>query len=52
MDGVDFKATEFAHTLRTNLFSEHFGLKESEVQDPLDQDMWETIKKNTKVIIL
>jgi hypothetical protein len=51
MAGTDFRAAEFAHTLRTNLFAEHFGLKESEVQDPLDDDMWDTIKRNSKVIV-
>ena len=37
MNGTPFMASYFAHSLRVNLFKEHFELSEKELQDPLNQ---------------
>jgi phospholipase D1/2 len=49
MDGSPYKAGEFSHSLRTNIFQEHFGLSYDEVKDPLSDKFLETILKNTEV---
>ncbi|CAD8051895.1 unnamed protein product [Paramecium primaurelia] len=35
MNGIPYKASKFAHTLRTALYMEHFNMKYEEVIDPL-----------------
>jgi len=49
MNKKEFKASKFALDLRKRLFSEHFGLKDNEVQDPLDNKFLDTIRTNTIV---
>ena len=51
MHGIDYLAGEFSHSLRTNIFQEHFGLSYNQVNDPLDEEFLKTIDENTKVII-
>ena len=40
LDSQPFKAYEFAHKLRMNLFQEHFGLPYQQVLDPLDDSFF------------
>lgn len=49
MNGKEYAVGEFAHTLRANIFSEHFGLNYEEVQDPLNLDFLKKIEQNSKV---
>ena len=49
MNGVSYLAGEFSHSLRTNIFQEHFGLTFEEVKDPLDDNFLKTISQNTEV---
>lgn len=46
MDGQFFKASKFAHTLRLNIFMEHFGLSEEELMDPLNEKVGNKMRKN------
>lgn len=50
MNGSPCKAGEFSHSLRTNIFMEHFGLTYDQVKDPLDEEFLKTIATNTEVI--
>eukprot|EP01016_Furgasonia_blochmanni_P054772 TRINITY_DN9067_c0_g1_i3.p1 TRINITY_DN9067_c0_g1~~TRINITY_DN9067_c0_g1_i3.p1 ORF type:complete len:270 (+),score=60.57 TRINITY_DN9067_c0_g1_i3:109-810(+) len=47
MNGDNYAAAEFAHSLRVNLFMEHFGLAESALADPLSDELWKSIKDIT-----
>jgi phospholipase D1/2 len=49
MEGKDFPAAEFAHTLRLEIFKEHFGLSEPELIDPLSEEMHNLINLHAKV---
>lgn len=49
MGGKDIEVSEFGHSLRVNLFQEHFGLSEDEVSDPLDANFLRKIDENAKV---
>ncbi|KRW98761.1 Phox homologous domain [Pseudocohnilembus persalinus] len=53
MAGKPFKGSQFAHTLRVNIFKEHFGLSEEELIDPicdkLDKKINEQTKKNVEI---
>lgn len=49
MNGNAYNAAQFAHTLRTALYSEHFGLTPAEVQDPLSNELELKILQLTKV---
>ena len=54
MDGNDFKCSDFAKSLRINLWKEHLGIDESDeknielLNDPLTDEIWEFIKKRAK----
>lgn len=52
MNSNSYMAGEFSHSLRTNIFQEHFGLSYEAVKDPLSDDFLETIYKNTEVFII
>ena len=39
MEGNIYNAAHFAHTLRTALYCEHFGLTLPEVEDPLCSEL-------------
>ena len=59
MDGYDFKCSNFAKSLRVNLWKEHLGIEDNDVKnidllnDPLTDEVWEFIinraKKNTDI---
>eukprot|EP00828_Plagiopyla_frontata_P033709 TRINITY_DN4377_c0_g1_i1.p1 TRINITY_DN4377_c0_g1~~TRINITY_DN4377_c0_g1_i1.p1 ORF type:complete len:252 (+),score=53.78 TRINITY_DN4377_c0_g1_i1:109-864(+) len=53
MNGETYKARKFAHTLRQEIFQEHFGLTPEESIDPLAEEMFkkisETAKNNTQI---
>jgi phospholipase D1/2 len=54
MDGCEFKCSDFAKSLRINLWKEHLGIDESDeknielLNDPLTDEVWEFIKKRAK----
>ena len=55
MDGYDFKCSNFAKSLRVNLWKEHLGIEDNDVKnidllnDPLTDEVWEFIKKRAKI---
>ena len=49
MDGEEYEAAEFAHTLRMDIWKEIFGLSEKELLDPLSDDLWFEMQKITSV---
>ena len=49
MNKFSYRAGEFAHSLRTSIFQEHFGLDYNDVNDPLDDEFLKLISKNAKV---
>jgi len=51
MNGQPFAAPRFAHTLRTHLYQEHFGLPYEAVKDPLDDELLEAMAVRSKVFI-
>ena len=51
MNEKNVKVGEFSHSLRKNLFMEHFGLNDFEVQDPLNENLLKKITQIAKVFI-
>jgi phospholipase D1/2 len=50
MNGARYEANAFAHNLRKNVFKITFGFdKDEDVQDPLSDEMWNTILKRVTV---
>lgn len=49
MNGIGYMAGEFSHSLRTNIFQEHFGLEYEQVSDPLSDNFLDKIYENTEV---
>ena len=49
MDDVEVQVGEFACTFRRRLLSEHLGLTEEEVEDPLDDDFIERMNQMAQV---
>jgi hypothetical protein len=51
MNGTPFLASFFAHTLRVNIFKEHFDLSEAELRDPLNDKILNKMEMIANVII-
>ena len=52
MNGETYLAGKFNYTLRNKLFQEHFGFSESEILDPIDENLWDKINKRAYVNII
>ena len=52
MDGLEYKASAFAHSLRTTCWVHLFGFQTlEEVKDPLSPGMWDKIDSQTEVVL-
>jgi phospholipase D1/2 len=52
MDGKEYKAGKFAHSLRTKLFREHLGLLENlevDLRDPISEDFYRNVWLRTAI---
>ncbi|CAG7818835.1 unnamed protein product [Allacma fusca] len=52
MDGKEYKAGKFAHSLRVNLFREHLGLLQNlevDLRDPISDDFYVDVWLNTSI---
>ncbi len=52
MDDVEVQVGEFACTFRRRLMSEHLGLPEEDVEDPLNDEFIEKMNDITQVFCL
>ena len=51
MGGNNFKATNYALSLRKHLFAEHFGFDDNDeiIKDPLSDNLWKTVHERAKL---
>ena len=53
MDGKEYKAGKFAHSLRTRLFREHLGYLEDDsmdLRDPISEDFYINVWRRTSLL--
>lgn len=49
MDGEPVQVSEFVHTFRKRLLSEHLGLSEDEVKDPCSEEFTDILNDRAEV---